>query len=208
MATKEYESLIQGPQTQIKRSHLSMEERAEVRHINVTRQANTGSPYTGQFTSVYYLEGEERAAAKKFVEENRDILEQIDYTHPDTVQRSVSREIYDWILHFLGERELRKYRNVVYEQRRDEVEWVIDRKHFEQYPNRRYNAKSEAAVVRETSFEAIFHECGDVISESDLEANDAIEGGAHNVLEYYRVAGPFDCEPTSVDEEMAIVKQN
>lgn len=206
MVTEQYERLTESPQTDIHRADLSLEERAELRHLRVTRQVNTGSPYTGRFTSVFYLEGDERAAAKKFVAENRDLLEQIDYTHPDTIQRSVSRELYDWILHFLGERELRKYQHVVYERRRDGTEWVIDREHFETQPNARYRPQSTVAVARDESLESIFDSLDETIAESDFRDHDKIEGDVKHILEYYRVAGLFDCEPTAVNGQLAVRK--
>lgn len=208
MATKQYARLADGPQTKINRSRLSPEERVEVRYLQVTRRSDTPPAYDGQFTTVYYLEGDERVAAKRFVEENRQQLEAIDFTHPDPVQESVPREVYDWILHHLGERELRKYRSVVYERRRDGTEWVIDRTTFEQHPSRRYTtSENTAAVATDRSLADVYDDLDGTITETTLANRDAITGVAKYVLEYYRVAGPFDCEPVTVDGELAVVKR-
>ncbi|WP_147376626.1 hypothetical protein [Halopiger aswanensis] len=185
-----------------------MDERMQVQYLRVNRRSDQPPAYDGQFTTVYYLDGDERMAAKKFVEENRAQLKAIDFSHPDPVQRAVPREVYDWILHFLGERKLRKYQNIVYEQRRSGTEWVIDRDHFETYPNDRYRPTSTAAVAKAAPLESVYRDLGTVITESDLEAHDAIEGCETNVLEYYRVAGPFDCEPVISDGALAVKKRS
>ncbi|WP_459808685.1 hypothetical protein [Halopiger thermotolerans] len=208
MATEQYDRLTESPQTGINRNALSLEERMQVRYLRVNRRSDVPPAYDGQFTTVYYLDGDERAAAKKFVEENRAQLEAIDFSHPDPVQRAVPREVYDWILHFLGERELRKYRNIVYERRREGIEWVIDREHFESYPNDRYRPASTAAVAKADSLESVYRDFGTAITEADLESHDAIEGSETNVLEYYRVAGPFDCEPVIIDGALAVRKRS
>lgn len=207
MSTKQYDRLTDGPQTKINRSRLSPEERVEVRYLQVTRHSDSPPAYDGQFTTVYYLTGDERAAAEQFVAENRDQLEAIDFSHPDPVQESVPREVYDWILHYLGERELRKYRTVVYERRRDGTEWVIDRTTFEQHPSRRYTAsENTAAVATSQALADVYRDFGRTITEPALAADDAIDGVAKYVLEYYRVAGPFDCEPVTVDGALAVTK--
>lgn len=208
MATKQYDRLTESPQTGINRNALSMEERMQVQYLRVNRRSDRPPAYDGRFTTVYYLDGDERMAAKKFVEENRAQLEAIDFSHPDPVQRAVPREVYDWILHFLGERKLRKYQNLVYEQRRSGVEWVIDRDHFEAYPNDRYRPASTAAVAKSVPLESVYRDLGVVITETDLENHDAIEGSETNVLEYYRVAGPFDCEPVISDGTLAVRKRS
>ena len=205
--TKQYDRLSESPQTGIAKSDLSFEERADLRQLRVTRRSDVAPEYDGSFTTVYYLEGDERAAARVFVEENREQLEAIDFSNPDPVQSSVSRELYDWILHELGERELRKYRTIVYERRRDGTEWVIDRDHFEQHPMRRY-APNETAARIDASMSAsdLYEEFDETIERIDLIEHDAVAGNERFLLEYYRVAGPFACEPTTIGGQMALEK--
>lgn len=202
-----YERLQEEPRTGADSSKLNPEERQELRKIQVRRTSDQTNPGRA-FTTVYYLVGQERAAAKKFVAENRAILEQIDFSLRDPIQQAVPREVYDWILHFFGERELRKYASVVYEQRRDRTHWLIDRQVFEEHPMRRYTTnENNAARVTDISLEALYDEFGDEITESDLRAHENVAGAVEYLLEYYRIAGLFDCVPVTADGEMAIQKR-
>lgn len=199
--TSLYDSLQDEPQVDIDRALLAPMERAELRVLSVKRSStNRPAEYPGSFTSVYYLEGDLRKAAKRFVEENREQLEAIDYSGADIVSSSLDREAYDWVLHFLGERKLRKYRTVVYERRRDGTEWLIDREHFENHPRNRYRRETEpvASVAPEKCVEDVYDDFDDRILEPDLREHPAVTGDVRRLLDYYRVAGAFDCEPISV----------
>ena len=206
--TSLYERLQEEPRTDADPSQLNLEERQEFRKIQVRRTSDQTNPGRA-FTTVYYLAGQERAAAEKFVAENREALEEIDFSARDPIQQAVPREVYDWILHFLGERKLRKYTSVVYERRRDGTQWLIDRTVFEENPMRRYTTnEGNAAQVTGIDVEDLYGDFGDTITESDLRAHDAVAGAVEYLLEYYRVAGLFDCEPVSEDGEMAIQKRS
>ncbi|WP_265109612.1 hypothetical protein [Halosolutus halophilus] len=156
---------------------------------------------------MYYLTGDERAAAEVFVEENRNALEGIDFSSRNLIQSAAPREVYDWILHYLGERELHKCETVVYEQRKSGIHWVIDRDHFEQFPNRRYSIGEQGARLDDISIRELYESLSDEIVESELEDHDAINGDVRYILEYYRIADEFACDPVTVDEEMAIRKR-
>lgn len=204
--TSLYDSLQDEPQVDIDRALLAPMERAELRVLSVNRSSTNESPeYPGSFISVYYLEGDERRAAKRFVEENREQLEAIDFSNYDIVTRSLDRTPYDWVLHFLGERELRKYRTVVYERRRDGTEWVIDRDHFELQPEHRYRRRGEPSVRIDPAYsvEELYDEFGGRILESDLRGHPATAGDVRCLLDYYRVAGAYECEPISVPADDA-----
>jgi hypothetical protein len=209
--TRLYDQLAERPRTAINHSSLNPTERAELRRIKVTQSTdltNTGG--AGRFTTVYYLDGDEREAAAVFAEENAAQLEGIDFGSKNAVQQAVDREVYDWILYALGERELEKYESVVRETRPDEeVTWVIDRDHYEQYPMRRYSIGETPTVrIDRHSLDALYEDFDDVITASDLEAHTAIEGDVRYVLEYYRVADGNTCDPVSHDGEMAVRKRD
>ncbi|WP_049928716.1 hypothetical protein [Halopiger goleimassiliensis] len=205
-----YERLRERPRTNVNRSQLAPLERAEVRVLRVTHSGNAATESRGRFDDVYYLEGDERAAARRFVEENREQLEAIDFSNPDVLQSSLPRSVYDWILHFLGERELRKYQHVVYERRRDGLEWVIDREHFEGFPSRRYSTYSglAARIGSEISVDTLYETFDERILAGDLRDHEAVGGDPRYVLEYFYAAGPFDCEAITVDGEPAIEKRD
>lgn len=201
--TKFYDRLQEGPQTDVDRAQLSLKERAELRTLRV--RSSRGGPVNipDRFTDVYYLQGDERRAAKRFVEENRKQLEMVDFSGPNFVAASLSREMYDWVLHFLGERELRKYSNVIYERRRDGTEWVIDREHFERFPDRRYTRSKEPSVRIDPAYSIheVYDELGDPIRESDLRKHPAVSGEVRCLLEYFRVAGAYDCAPVTITKD-------
>lgn len=208
--TSLYERLQGGPQIDIDRAKLAPKERSELRSMAVRVPASKGADYRGSFTDVYYLKGDERRAAQLFVEENRDQLETIDFSTPDVVVSSLSREVYDWVLHFLGERELRKYQRVVYERRSDETEYVIDRKQFETRPSRRYTTSSWKTVIVDDSLSIreLYDDLGNIIRPDDLRAYNAVDGPVGLLLEYFRVAGSFVCKPVTVDSTSAIEKRD
>ncbi len=207
--TKLYDKLTERPRTKINTGGLSYEERTELRQIKVTRSSdttNTGGG--GGFTTVYYLKGDDRRAAEVFVEENRSQLEGIDFSKKNVVQQGVSREVYDWILHYYGERDLEKYESVIREVRPDGPTWVISRQHYDDYPQRRYSIGETPSVrIDQLSLEELYESFDDAITMTELEAHDAIEGDSRYVLEYYRVADGFACDPVSIDGGMAIQKR-
>jgi len=205
--TVQHDQLKREPQMNINRGDLSLEERSELRMLQVQGAGTKGPNFTDTFTAIFYLEGDERQAAEMFVEENREQLETIDFSKRDIIQQSLSRDLYDWILHFLGERELRKYRTVVLETRSDGTCWVMDRDHFETNPVRRYSI-DKSARVDGLSLEELYDEfeTDTEITEGEIEAHDAVSGVGRQILEYYRVAGLFDCKPTTVGGELAVRK--
>lgn len=206
--TSLYDRLQEEPQTKADSSKLNLGERQELRKIQIRRTSDQTNPGHA-FTTVYYLAGQERAAAEKFVTENRDALKKTDFSHRNPIQQAVSRNVYDWILHFIGERELRKYAAVVYERRRDGTQWVIDRNVFEDHPMRRYTiSETNAARVVDIDVDVLYDELADEITESDLRDHEAVAGAVEYLLEYYRVAGLFDCEPVTADGEIAIRKRS
>ncbi|ARS89427.1 hypothetical protein [Natrarchaeobaculum aegyptiacum] len=206
--TAPYERLCDRPRTDIDRAQLSPDERAALRVLRVNRSSDVPPEYRGQFTSIYYLAGDERAAARRFVAENREQLEAIDVSNPDVVQSSVPREVYDWILHFLGERRLRKYQSVVYERRPGGTEWVVDRFQFEDRPRRRYTTSNGRSVRIDpgVALDDLYAHLDDPICESDLRDHDAVDGAVQYALGYFCEAGVFDCAPLEVDGEFAVRK--
>ncbi|PGF16190.1 hypothetical protein CP556_08740 [Natrinema sp. CBA1119] len=209
--TSLYDQLAERPQTKINVGGLSYDERADLRQIKVTQSTDlTNKGGSGRFTTVYYLESDEPQAAEVFVETNRSQLEGIDFSKKNVVQRGVEREVYDWILHTLGKRELEKYDSVVREVRPDEnVTWVISRDHFDAYPMRRYSVGETPSVrIDGTSLRKLYDGFGEVITAGNLEEYDTVEGDVRYVLEYYRVADGFACDPVTHKSEMAIEKRD
>ncbi|OVE84430.1 hypothetical protein [Natronolimnobius baerhuensis] len=205
MATKQYELLTASPQTNIHRGRLAPRERAELRHLKVEIQ-NSLIQGTGGFTTVYYLEGDIRQAAKVFVNENRETLESINFTKNTVFQSSLPREAFDWVLHFLGKRRLRKYQTVVVEQRAEATQWIIDREHFDRNPNRRYSISEYSARVSNLKLEELYTDFGSLIHRSELNDHNSVSGDERLILEYYCIAGPFDCDLKLIDDELAIRK--
>ncbi|AXR80973.1 hypothetical protein [Natrarchaeobaculum sulfurireducens] len=207
--TKLYEQLSERPRTNVNRGLLAPEERFELRTLRITRSSDVPAEYSGSWTTVYYLAGDDRRAAKVFVEENREQLEAIDFSNPDALSTSLPREAYDWVLHFLGERELRKYRTIIYERRPDGIEWVIERERFETQPMRRYSTSEETSVRVDASIstEELYAEFESPIRHYDLRDHPAVEGSVRWLLEYFRISGRFDCVPTTFGEWPAIEKR-
>lgn len=207
--TSPYDRLVDGPQTSIDRAQLAPRERSELRTMAVRVPKNRTADYNGTFTDVYYLEGHERRAAGLFVEENREQLKTVDFSRSNVVASSLAREEYDWVLHEFGERELRKYQRVVYERRSDGTEYVIDRKQFETRPARRYTTSPWKTAIVDDSIAVgdLYDDLGGVITPNDLREHDAIEGPAGLLLEYFRVAGSFDCIPITVDGDTPAIEK-
>lgn len=197
--TKAYEQLKQSPQTGLA-AELAPDERADLRRIKVSGvkgHAWKGTP--GKLTTVYYLAGDEARAARRFVEENREQLERMEFDRKTILKESVSQELYDLILHHLGERRRRVYSTLVVETRPDGTRWLIDRNLYERFPNRRYSIDERAArIPPEVDLEALFEGAPELISKADVDGW-PVKGDYRQVLDYLRIAAGFPCEPT-VDE--------
>ncbi|SFR36391.1 hypothetical protein SAMN04487947_0457 [Halogeometricum rufum] len=190
--TEPYEALIESPQPDINRSQLSPEERAELRRLHVSGcNGITRSNTKGRFSAVYYLEGDIRAAAARFVEENRERLEQIDFSKSNGVWSSVSREAYDWILHWLGERHLKILNRAVYESRSD-VDWIISRDKYYSAPNRRYSTGSPGSVkIDGTSPDAIYRQLPSRATVEEIP--DTVIGDREWLFVYFDEHPEFEC---------------
>ena len=209
--TEAFEEVRQRPQTGYTRDDFSYDERSDLEWIRISRSTDSFTTQTsGWFSSVVYVVGDEKRAAEVFVEENHEYLEEIDFSQQNLIKSCVSQVVYDWILDAMGERELRKYETVVYERRRDGTEWFVERDQYERRPNRRYSvgSKETAKIVPEDTAQEIYDRLGDVITASELNGIKTVEGDGRQVLDYYRLAGGYDCVPTSVDGELAIEKRS
>ena len=203
--TKYFDTLQDEPQVRPRVGQLSPEERMMTRSIRIP----TGdSVTTGRFAGVAYVLGDERRAAEVFAEENREGLEAVDFSRQNLISRNVDREVYDWILHELGERELEKYDTVVIEQRPDDaVIWCISRREYEENPTRRYSTGSEgSARVADYSLAELYDEFGTTISEDDLSSHASAAGDVRQILDAFRVSDAFDCHPISLGDQLAVEK--
>jgi len=208
--TSLYEALEDQPQTGITVSGLAPDERQELRRIQVRGTTGLQQESSGNFTDVYYLAGDEQAAAKCFVAENRELLTNIDFSKRNVVQTSVDRLVFDWILDALGERELIKYETVVLEARSDGTQWVINRERFDTAPNRRYtiNEGVSARVDSSMSLQSLYNAYDGIITETKLRQNESVSGDVRQILDYYRVAPEYACRPISTEKkELAVQKQ-
>ena len=206
--TAVFEALEGGPQTGINIGKLSVDERVLVRSIQVRgTTGETTAVSVGELTAVYYLVGDERAAAERFVDENRAQLAQLDFSRRNLVSTSVDREVYDWILHALGDREIERYETVVIE-RRDEVTWCIGRRTYEETPMRRYTTAGSGSVrLDELSLRTLYDSLGETITVVDLREHPAIAGDVREVLDAFRQSSAFACRPITVGDELAIEKR-
>lgn len=206
--TEQFDRLQEAPQTEIDRGSLNLNERQYVRKIDVRGTAGLPNNNTsGKFTAVYYLEGEVKAAAKMFVDENRDQLRNIDFSKSNALQTSLQRSVYDWILDAIGERTLSKYETVVAEQRSDGSQWIISRNKYENHVDRRYgkNERGSAYVPPDVSLQEVFTAAGETITEADLRAT-PIEGDVREVLDLFRQAPEFPCFAVTIDNMLAVKK--
>ncbi|QLG63073.1 hypothetical protein [Halorarum salinum] len=206
--TRQFEQLKERPRMDINIGRLNNKERQLLRKIDVRgTQGLTQSNLTGPFNDVYYLEGDEQAAAAVFVEENSTLLDAVDFSKRNILQTSLDRPVYDWILHELGERVLEKYETVVHETRSDGSVWIIDQQRFENHADRRYakNNLGTAFVPADVSLKDVFAEGGPVITEADLKETD-LEGDVRQVLDFFRQNPDFPCQPVSVDGMLAVRK--
>ena len=194
--TKAFEELRSGPQTSVSLSDLNYEERGEVRRIDVRGTAGlTPSTSSGEFTRVTYLIGDEVAAARLFVEENRKKLEAIDYSKKNILQTSVDRTILDLILHELGERVVTVFDSVVIEERSDGTVWILSRAAYDGPPDQRYSTRPGRAKVPQISdLVEIFESQGTGIMTKSLLEDAGVQGDVTQVLRFYTEAYPSDCE--------------
>jgi hypothetical protein len=206
--TTAFDQLQESPATGFARSDFSMDERARVRTLSVKGGSGSVGTATGSFSPVYYLEGDLEAAARVFAEENEAPLSRVDFSRQNIVASSVSQAAYDAILHHVGERVRTVYPTVVREDRRSGVTWVLDREYYETHSDTRYTTgtQSVAKVSGEVSVAEVFSRVGSPILAADLREA-GIKGGVEQVLDYYRVASTFDCEPATVEDEIAVVKE-
>jgi len=203
--TSYFDAVQDEPQIRPRLGQLSPEERMTVRSIRIP---TGGSVSTGRFAGVAYVLGDERRAAEVFVEENRDGLEAVDFSRQNIISRNVDREVYDWILHELGERELQKYDTVVIEHRPNEnVTWCISRREYEENPTRRYSTGSEgSARVADYSLAELYDDFGTTITEQDLKSHSSAAGDVRQILDSFRVSDAFDCQPISLGDQLAVEK--
>jgi len=202
-----FEQLEAEPQTEIDIGQLTTDERMVLRQIQINGTVGvTASNSVGGFTGVYYLAGDEQAAAERFVAEN-PALQEIDFSTRNPISTSVDRAIYDWILHFLGERELEKHETVVIEHRSDGTVWCVGRRTFEEQPMRRYTESATgSARIDEGGLTGVYESFDQLITESTLDAKQQVAGDVREVLDAFRQSPAFQCEPTTVDGELAIKK--
>jgi len=210
--TNAYKSLQDGPKTGLSRGQFAPDERAHVRVLKVTGSHGRSSSgdYVGSFTPVYYIEGDESAAARRFAEVNDETLDRIDFSAPNVLDSNLSQELYDLVLHHAGERVREVYSTVVREDRPDGVTWVMDREYYETTNRARYSIGSSkvAKAPAGVSLNEVFREvlAGEPIQPATLEEA-GIEGGVRQVLDYYRVASDFPCSPTTVNGELAVLPE-
>jgi len=202
--TEYFKAIKEEPQVRPRLAKLSPDERMNVRSIRIA----TGKKVSrSNFVGVVYLLGDEKQAAEVFVEANRDDLEAVDFSGKNVISSNTDREIYDWILHALGEREIEKYETVVIERRPGEdVTWCIGRKAYEEHPVRRYSAGRGSAKLTDGSLADLYESIESPITEADLADDDTATGSIRQILDAFRVSDDFECEPTTVDEQLAIKK--
>jgi len=206
--TSVFETLCDAPQTEIDLGQLSPDERMVVDTIHINGTVGvTQTDAKGDFTGVFYIIGDEKRAAERFVEQNRSKLETIDFSRRNPISTSVDRDVYDWILHALGERELEVYDTVVIERRPDDIVWCLGRQTFEETPMRRYTESGTgSAKLNGVSLEELYESFGHQITESTLEAESTVRGDVRVILDAFRQSPAFACRPTAVDDELAITK--
>lgn len=204
--TRAYERLTESPQTNIDRGSLTHTERIDLRSLSVEGSVGrTADIPASRFQTVYYLEGDEQAAAKKFAEVNADAVAELNLAGRNVLESSLDRELYDLVLDAAGRRTLTKYPTVVSETREDGAVWIIDRERYDTQVDRRYTTSEDgsARIPSETSLRAIFDRFESTIVESDLRGTE-IEGDVRQVLDYFRSSVDFDCEPFSDDGELGV----
>ena len=116
--------------------------------------------------------------------------------------------MYNLILDAVGDRDITKFPTVVVETPADETQWIINRNRYETQVDRRYttNETGTARVPPATSLGAIYEQQEETIAEADLTSTE-IEGDIRQVLDYYRVAPAFDCDPVTTDDQQLAVRK-
>jgi len=208
--THPFDQLQERPQTELDIGQLAVDERMVLKRIQINGTVGvTAIESVGSFTGVYYLAGDEQAAAELFVAENREALQQLDFSTRNPISTSVDRLVYDWILHYLGERVLDKYETVVIESRPDGTVWCIGRRTYEGTPMRRYTeSDTGSARIDDGGLAGLYAASGELITESTLRAEPAVAGDVREILDAFRQSPAFSCEPTTVDGELAVKKQS
>jgi len=202
--TEYFEAIKEEPQPRPRLNRLEPDERMQVRSIRTTTGYNASE---SNFIGVVYLPEDKRRAAEIFAEINQDYLEEVDFSGKNVISSNTDREVYDWILHALGERPIEKYETVVVERRPNEnVTWCISRKAYEERPMRRYSVSGRSAKLTDCSLAELYDRLESPITEADLEDEEAATGDIRQILDAFRVSEDFDCEPTAVDEQLAIEK--
>lgn len=203
--TRLYDLLKEAPQTENPygeevRSALAYDERHQFRAITGGGKSTgrTNSPKE-RFTPVYYLAGDEDRAAALFVEENRELLERIDFSKRDVLGDTLDRPMYDLVLHHLGERVRDVYPTVIREIRPDGLVWIIPRDHYEDRPMRRYHRKHSALVPSQVDLEEVYDAAPNPFGLRYL-ANTSIEGKLINVMHYYCDDNAYDCRPIDLPD--------
>lgn len=191
--TKAYTELLRSPQVGFNRSHLNPDERTNVRRMSISSTSGLSpTNSSGKFISVTYLQDDLKAATAKFVTENKEKLENIDFSKSNVIRTSLTREEYDWVLHWLGERQLRILNRVIRESR-DEVDWIIARDKYHSVPTRRYSTSSESGSAKidgETPAD-IFEDLPARATVEDLP--DSVSGDREWLFVYYKEHPEFDC---------------
>ncbi len=202
-----FDALKKYPQTDINIGLLAPNERLLVRKIQIRGTSGVSKSTTvGQFTPIYYLLGDEKRAAKEFVDQNRSALESLDFSTRNLISTSVDRELYDWILHALGERTLERYETVIIE-RREEIIWCIGRQTFEGTPLRRYTeAGTGSAKIENKTLDSLYESQPNLITPTTLDEDQAVTGDLREILDAFRQAPQFECVPTTVDGDLAVRK--
>lgn len=195
--SKEFDQLRRGPQTKLNLGDLKFDERPLVQMIKISsgKGHRPSRKPSGAFTQVYYLPGDEKRAAETFVEINKSEVEAIDLSARNIIQSCVTRPIYDWIRHAAGWCTLEVYDTVIVEERADGQTWVVEGDRYVNNVGRRYTTgEPGSARLEGESLRDLYNRLGNTIDKTALE-NAGVEGDASQVLEYYRVAPQFSCNP-------------
>ena len=207
--TTVFQTLLKEPQIKVDVATLAPDERMAVERIAVNGTVGvTRRNSAGNFTSVFYILGDEKRAAERFVEENYEQLQKLDFSRRNPISTSVDRDVYDWILHALGERELEVYETVVVERRQNGVIWCIGRATYEQTPMRRYTESgSGSAKVENKTLRELYDAAANPVTESAIEADQATRGDSRIILDVFRQSSAFDCRPVTIGTELAVRKR-
>lgn len=182
----EAERLIDGPATGINMGALPFDIRSLARKIEVHgTPGKSRSNSAGQFTNVVYLEGDERAAAALFAEENAELLEKVDFSKSNIVQTSTDRPIYDLILDALGERKLEWCDDLVVEERRGGTTWIFRTEVYIDRGGQRYRIQNSGVARVDRPLDELYADLEPTITPSTLR-DAGVEGEISLLFEYYR----------------------